>query len=151
MLNPLFRLTGMRTLIDVDHHIHTLAARVGAPDPVLPHLGAPRGTAGAYIEVHSGQYHYVLVEHGRQSVRNASTRFDDLVYWVFDHITHRLASEYGRRHRVEGQDPRRTVFPRQIELMGRISPQMADRVARKIHAILQHAPYDDELAGATVS
>ena len=45
---------------------------------------------------------------------------------------------------IRDQDCRRVAFPKQIQLMKRLGPKMAERLERDIAEILRQAPYDDE-------
>jgi hypothetical protein len=55
-----------------------------------------------------------------------------------------MAICYELKNRVEDQDCRRIAFPKQIELLNRISSEMGARGAAEIEEILRRHPYDDE-------
>lgn len=67
-----------------------------------------------------------------------------MVNRVFEPVTFFLACDYELKHRIEDQDCRRAIFPRQIELMSRLGPVYQHQVSAKIAEVLSTHPYDDE-------
>ncbi|WP_051380301.1 Imm63 family immunity protein [Bradyrhizobium sp. WSM1743] len=138
----------MKTLQDIEADVARLATRVGAFQDDLPTYGTSRDAGHPHVEVDAGLYHYVIVERGQEIDRRSSADYDDLLYWIFEYVTFNLAFSYEQMHRIEDQDCRRIAFPRQIELMRRLGPDMGKRMEREIARILERAPYDDELTKA---
>lgn len=134
----------MKTLREIEADVNDLAVRIGASANELPSYGQSRDLAQPHVEVGDGQYHFVVVERGQEISRKSSASYDDLLYWIFANATHSLAFEYELKNRVKDRDCRRIAFPKQIELIDKISPAMSIRLSKHIEAILQHAPYDDE-------
>jgi len=134
----------MKTLREIEADVNALATRIGASANDLPTYGKSRDFAYPHIEVDGELYHYVVVERGQEISRHSSANYDDLLYWIFSDATHNLAFDYELNNRIEDQDCRRIAFPKQIQLLGKISLAMADRKRKEIEAILLRAPYDDE-------
>lgn len=134
----------MKTLREIEADVNALATRIGASLNDLPSYGQSRDFAYPHVEVSGGQYHFVVVERGQVISRQSSQSYDDLLYWIFENASHNLAFDYELKNRIEDQDCRRIAFPKQIELIGKVSPAMAARLSKDIEAILQRAPYDDE-------
>jgi len=134
----------MKTLREIEEDVNSLAVRIGASANDLPSYGRSRDFAYPHIEVADGQYHYVVVERGQEIDRKSSTDYNELLYWIFSDATHNLAFDYELKNRIEDQDCRRIAFPKQVQLIGKISTAMADRKRKEIEAILLRAPYDDE-------
>lgn len=134
----------MKTLRDIEADVAALARRIGASDQDLPTYGVSEDFARPHIEVEHGLYHHVVVERGVERDRRSSNRYEDLLYWIFSSVTHSLAFSYELHHRVEDHDCRRIAFPKQIELMRQLGPELGDRLEREIADILRRAPYDDE-------
>jgi hypothetical protein len=134
----------MKQLKEVEEDVKRLAQLIGATKDQLPTYGRTRDFAYPHIEVDASLYHYVVVERGQELERNSTSNYDELLYWIFSDATHNLACDYELRHRVEYQDCRRIAFPKQIELLNLISPEMGKRRAKEIEEILSMAPYDDE-------
>jgi hypothetical protein len=134
----------MKTLREIEADVSTLAARIGASVNDLPSYGNSRDFAHPHVEVSGDQYHFVVVERGQEIRRQSSQHYDDLLYWIFENATHNLAFAYELQNRIEDQDCRRIAFPKQLELIGKVSPAMAARLSKTIEAILQRTPYDDE-------
>lgn len=134
----------MRTLVEIESEVAGLALLTGTTSYVLPTYGRTVDSAHPHVEVDSCLYHYVVVERGKELRRDSTDDFEALLYWIFADVTHALAFSYELRNRIEDQDCRRIAFPRQIELLNRIDPQMARRRAVEISDILLRAPYSDE-------
>jgi Immunity protein 63 len=110
----------------------------------IAYLWQDKGFRISHIEVDATLYHYVVVERGQELDRKSTPNYDELLYWIFSDATHNLAFDYELQNRIEDQDCRRTAFPKQIELLSRISPEMGTRRAKEIEDILRMHPYDDE-------
>ena len=134
----------MKTLREIEEDVNSLAVRIGASANDLPSYGQSRDFAFPHVEVADGQYHHVVVERGQEIDRKSSTDYNDLLYWIFSDATHNLAFDYELKNRIEDQDCRRIAFPKQVQLIAKISTAMADRKRKEIEAILLRAPYDDE-------
>ncbi len=134
----------MKSLLDIETDVTALARRIGASARDLPTYGTSEDFARPHIEVEHGFYHYVVVERGVERDRRSSDNYQDLLFWIFSGVTHGLAFGYELQNRVEDQDCRRIAFPKQIELMRKIDPALAERLEADIAGILQRAPYDDE-------
>jgi hypothetical protein len=134
----------MKLLAEIKDEVTRLAQVLGASGNDLPTYGHTRDSAHPHIEVDDQSYHYVIVERGQELERKSTSDFDELLYWVFEDTTHNLAFAYELKNRIEDQDCRRIAFPKQVELLGLISPHMAARQANEIEKILAVAPYDDE-------
>ena len=134
----------MKTLREIESEVTALGQLIGVGPPDLPSYGASSAFAHPHIEVANGLYHYVIVEHGEEQERRSTERYEDLLYWIFDSVTHNLAFDYELSHRVEDQDCRRIAFPKQVELMRKISTELGDRLQAQVSEILIQVPYDDE-------
>lgn len=134
----------MKSLAEIKAEVICLAQVLGASGDDLPTYGHTRDYAHPHIEVDKEHYHYVVVERGQELQRKSTSNFQELLYWIFADTTHNLAFAYELKNRVEDQDCRRTAFPKQVELLGLISPHMAARRANEIEKILASAPYNDE-------
>jgi hypothetical protein len=93
-------------------------------------LGETAGVVLPQVEVDDAGYHVVVVSNGREVLRDSTTDVDELLYWVFAGVTHQLA------------------FARQLELLGRLGPEMVARREAEIRRILESAPYRDRPRGA---
>ena len=134
----------MKTLRDIETDVAALARRIGASGQDLPSYGISHDAGRPHIEVGQALYHYVVMERGQELERRSTGNYDELLYWIFESVTHSLAFAYELRNRVEDQDCRHIAFPKQIELMKQIDAALSERLERSIADILRRAPYDDE-------
>jgi hypothetical protein len=133
----------MLSLNEIKREVKRLARLIDTPDNVLPTFGYSKDFARPHLEVDAAGYHYVVVERGQELKRDTTSDLDTLLYNVFGTVTHELASHYEVTHRVEGQDSRRLLFQKQVELLALLSPAWANFKAMEHDKVLQQHPYDD--------
>jgi hypothetical protein len=134
----------MKTLTEIKTEVDRRAALIGAGGHYgLPTYGYSEDLARPHIEVDSRGYHFIVVERGQEVSRATTQDLDELLYQVFQTVTHTLASDYESRHRIKGQDSRGLLFQRQVEILSRLSARWAEREAEEHRRILAHHPFDD--------
>ena len=104
----------------------------------------PVGDATPFIELRNGQFHFVISERGQEIKRVAGSP-DEVLALLFEGITFELAGQFELRHRVKGQDSRRLLFSKQIELLKLLSPQWAESRAEQQLKILRTYPFNDSV------
>jgi len=67
----------------------------------------------------------------------------DLAYAIFKTQAQMMAINYRSKHSLDGKDPRRLTFPKQIELLRIVGEEYARRREMEIEGILKEAPYKD--------
>ena len=129
------------TLPEIRAEIERRAALIDANGNFeLPTYGKTEDFARPHIEVDSRGYHFVVVERGIELKRITTHDVDEILFQVFSGVTQSLAQ--GRR--VKGEDPRREMFRRQIELLAKLDPKWAHREAAAHNQILQQNPFIDK-------
>ena len=134
----------MKNLPEIEAEVSRLAATVGASGYVLPTFGHSQDGARPHIEADSRGYHYVVVERGQELRRDTTRDLNELLYHVFESVTFTLACDYERTHRIAGEDFRRQLFARQVELLSSLSQTWAERELRDHQKILQQHPFNDQ-------
>ena len=122
--------------------IAELSARIGAPENYGPTYGRSEDFARPHIEVDRA-YHYVVVERGLELERRSTDDLDALLYWALHDITWQMASDWELANRREGEDSRRQLFARHVELLERLSPSWAARTRDGYETTLRLYPYRD--------
>jgi hypothetical protein len=134
----------MLTLPEIKAEVDRRASTIGASrDSSLPTYGRTEDCGQAHIEVDEVNYHFVIVERGKENTRVSTPDLDHLLYLVFECVTFSLAGQYEVNHRVQTQDCRRIMFQRQIELLSQLSSSWGGRCAQRLDFILRKHPYDD--------
>jgi hypothetical protein len=128
--------------------VEKLAARIEAPESVLPTYGASENSARPHIEI-DGRYHFVVVERGLELLRRTTMDLDEILYWIFDDVTSSLASKYEVRNRKPDEDSRRLLFGKQVALMAQLNERWAGRCEAELREVLADHPFVDE-GGQTV-
>jgi hypothetical protein len=131
------------SLEEIESEIARLAHRIGASGDVFPTFGFSEQSGRPHVEVDERGYHYVVAERGSEFTRLTTDDLNDLLYNVFQSVTHTLAFDYELKHRVEKQDCRRMAFQQQIELFSALSPEWARRCGQEHTRILRDHPFDD--------
>ena len=134
----------MKSLSEIKTEVDRQARLIGAMGHrVLPTYGQTQDGARPHIEVDSRGYHFVVVERGQEQERFTTRDLDDLLFRIFQSVTHELAFAYELAHRVETQDCRRLAFCQQVELLSQLCPGWAEREAQEQNRILRKHPFDD--------
>jgi hypothetical protein len=110
-------------------------------DGLLPSYGQTRDFGYPHIKIDSRGDHYIVIERGNEVSHITTPQLDELLYYVFESITSSLASIYAVDHRIK--DFRRPMFPHQIELLAKLSPQWAARRSQEHAKILRENPFND--------
>ena len=98
-----------------------------------------------HIEIDfNGKYHYVVTERGNVLKCRTTRDIDELMYWIFSSITFDIAVGFELKNRLPDKDSRRLMFDEQLRLMGLLSLEWRNRLAKEIQSILSKHPYDDE-------
>ena len=110
------------TLSDIREQVETLSDRIDAPHTLRPTYGYSADGALPHIDIDdSGNFHFVVVERGRELERRTTAVLDELLFWIFDTITFSMACAFELKNRNTAQDFRRILFSKQEELLGCIN------------------------------
>ncbi len=131
---------------DVKSRIIEIARNIGAPEHLLPLVGQDT-LEGWYIDIEGKQaitYRLIIKERGKIVDFTIAPTLDDLMYAVFKSVTHDMSSMWAAKNRKEGEDHRRTMFAKQLELLDSISHAYAEKRKVEIDDILKISPYHDK-------
>ena len=132
------------TLADVKEQVDTLGERINAPQTLLPTYGYSADGALPHIEIDgSGNFHFVVVERGRELERRTTAVLDELLFWIFDTITFSMACAFELKNRNKSQDFRRILFSKQEELLGGINIDWQEKKGNDHSLILANHPFVD--------
>ena len=101
---------------------------------------------GETVYVDREGYHYVVMCRGKLDEHTVTKDLDELLYIVFDGITDEMATQYEVKHRRQGEDFRRLLFAKQIELMTQLNPKFKKRIELELEEVLKKYPFDDSLS-----
>lgn len=138
MNSPLTDLEQFRCAVDA------LAAKIAAPAGYMPTYGRTEDGARPHIEFSAGQFHFVVVERGQELERKSSSDPDEILYNVFESVTFSMACHYELRHRRQGEDFRRQMFEKQLELLGQLSTTWRQRTRARLDEVLTRYPFNDQ-------
>ena len=105
---------------------------------------SPQHDGSPHVEYFGGHYHYVITERGSEWKRQITSDKEELLFWLLRDVAFELACAFELRNRIEGQDFRRILFSKEIELMGQLRPEWGVHARAKIEEVLRRVPYRDE-------
>lgn len=134
------------TLGAINDRYHTIAQQLAALAKFVRFTTTAQHDGSPHIECFEGEFHYVVTERGSEHERRKTSDPEDLLFWLVSDLTWEMAAEWEVRHRIKGEDFRRQLFRKDIELMSSISQDWACRKKEKYEKILGEHPFDDGLA-----
>ncbi|MEO7359019.1 MAG: Imm63 family immunity protein [Gemmatimonadaceae bacterium] len=135
-------MSAILTLAELEHRVKVLGVGIGATPNDLPTFGYSRDGGYPHVEVDAHHYHYITVERGQELTHIITDDLDELLWHVFQNVAATLATKFELKHRIAGQDFRRLMFAKRIELLGALSPVWAERERAYVEALLLKHPYD---------
>jgi hypothetical protein len=133
----------MLNLDQIKQRVEQLADQIHAPADVMPTYKFFKGDGTPNIEIDSRAYYYIGYERDTKVLDRQTSDLDVLLYWVFEHITSLMASDYVRTHRDPKVDARRIRFEHQLSLLEAINRDWKERREKEIAEILKDYPYRD--------
>lgn len=113
--------TGMTTE-QLHDHIRAKARELGLGDRLLPLIGYPdNGAPFAYVDHRGLQLGYF--ERGQMFDSRMTRDLDEMLYWVFDHVTFDMACETAREGMTYASQMGPRVLEAQDALLARLHPQ----------------------------
>jgi hypothetical protein len=113
----------------------------------LGHRGIFRTSAShdgsPHVEKNGDEFHWIVTERGSEFQRRTTRSRNEVVYWLVSDEISSLSIEYEFKSRIEGQDFRRVMFGKRIELMNSISRDWGIRLENEIKDSLDDHPYND--------
>ncbi len=85
----------------------------------------------------------MIEERDTEVERKTTSDLNELMFWIFKHITFNMACSYELKNRVEDKDFRRILFAKQEELLGVLDCAWAEKVKKYHQLVLVDAPFDD--------
>ena len=91
-------------LKEIKIKVDSLARIIEAPNNLLPTYGTPRGDGNPYIQCDYFVYHLIYEERGQEIDRKTAFDIDDLLFWVFEGVTHVMAKNFELKNRHSNED-----------------------------------------------
>jgi hypothetical protein len=119
--------------------------QLGVPKDRFPYQTRPTDDGSPHVEISNDHYDFVVTERGRELERRSTQDADELLYWLLESVTFTLAGDFEVNHRVPGQDCRRLLFAKQVELLQGLDPAWGQRRMREHDRILHEHPFRDSI------
>lgn len=135
----------MITIENLQSQYFNLAARLEAPPGYVQFHRTSQDDGSAHVEVHGEDMVYVHTEKGLTRDEKKTRDPEELLYWLISDLTFQMAVEYEAQHRNPGEDARRQVFQKNLELLAVLNPAWSRQKQDEYSAILARNPFEDEL------
>lgn len=120
-----------------------LCRRIDPVDGAYSFLTEAQHNGAPHVEIRDGLFHHVVTERGLELERKIYADKRNLLYRLVSDTAFWMAVEYELKNRVEGQDARRIMFAKWVELMEKVGPEWAERTCDHITETLRENPYLD--------
>ncbi|WP_417813918.1 Imm63 family immunity protein [Thalassospira alkalitolerans] len=94
-----------------------------------------------HLEIKGDEFHYICEERGLIIHDNKTNNIDELLYWIFQNISFEMALDYEFKNRKKGQDTRKILFSKQLEILQKISEKWKLKRQEEINGILKFNPF----------
>ncbi len=105
----------------------------------------PKQDGSAHIEFIDNQFHYKVTERGNEYEHRITSDENEALYWLISDLVFALATDFELKNRVPGQDFRRRLFSKEIELIEMLRLDWGARKRREIEKLVLKNPYKDNL------
>jgi hypothetical protein len=135
-------MTDLYSIATIRKKVKEYGKKITAPKELLTvrastdHFGTP------HIEVDDTGYHFIVCERGNELERRTTKDIQTLLYWVFELIVFKMASEYELHNRKPGEDFRRVLFAKQLELFEKLNTGWLALKQKELEDILKQHPYE---------
>ncbi|MGY5392283.1 Imm63 family immunity protein [Acinetobacter sp. NigerLNRRAM0016] len=130
----------MLTFLEIQSKVDQICEKIGLEKKVWP---AVQNDGTPYVLIHEEKYWYISAERGEVYFERKTNDFDELCYWIMDDCISSYSFDFELKNRTRGQDFRRIVFAKQIELFGLISDEWKVKKEKNIKKILERSPFED--------
>lgn len=101
----------------------------------------PLGDGTPFVELEYGQFSFIISERGEE-LKKITGNADKILAEVFNGITFELACKFELNNRITGQDSRRLIFSKQIELLSLLDKNWASLRFHEQENILKNIPWN---------
>jgi len=105
--------------------------------------GSDNSPEGIYVFTENDKYIYMFTEKGKTRERKVLNDEIELLWNILNSILFEKAMEYATSNRQSGQDFRRALFSKEIELFSLFGDEFKKRKTDEIESILLKNPYND--------
>jgi hypothetical protein len=127
------------TLAEVKKRYYAIVRQLGASAEHVCFATTPRHDGSPHVECDGGELHYVVTERGQEHQRRVTRDPDEILSWLISDLTWEMASEWEVAHRSAGEDIRRQLFRRHVELLRSVNPDWAAARRAKYEELLNES------------
>lgn len=135
-------MTKLYSIATIRKKVREYGKKIKAPKKLLTVRTTTDGFGTPHIEIDKNGYNYVIWERGTEHERKTTNNLHKLLYWIFKDIVFDMASKYELNHRKSGEDFRRLLFSKELELFKKLDAQWFAWEKEDIDQILKNHPYN---------
>lgn len=107
-------------------------------------IGTPNSIEGTYAFSDGEKYHYLFTEKGSVKFHKTTSSLMEITYWILDIVIFEFSMKYATDNRKEGEDFRRKLFDKEIEIWSLFGEYYYKRKKNELEEILKNNPYVDK-------
>ncbi len=120
-----------------------IAKRLSVQEP-RGFLTEPQHDGSAHVEFAGAELRYLVTERGETPESRSTYDPDELLFWLVTDLTRSLAASYELAHRIPGEDSRRQLFSKHVELLTLINREWGALVKARYDKLVERHPWNDE-------
>jgi hypothetical protein len=128
-----------KSIFEIDDIIKKLSRKINAEKRTIINF---KHKQDVFIYIDKNGYHYGFEERGTIHDQFNTTELDELLFWVFRSVTSSIAFEYELHNRKGKCDARIIAFPKQLELLAKLSNNWVERAKKIQNKYLEISPFD---------
>lgn len=106
-------------------------------------VGLDNSEEGIYVFTQNNKYHFVFTEKGKIRVHKEFDSEEEILKEILNVISFDLAFDYAKENSIRGEDFRRALFYKEMEIYSRFGEKYLEEKKEEIDKILQKNPYCD--------
>lgn len=132
-----------KRLDELQKEYDALCQRISPVNGAYTFLTERSDNGAPHVEYADGVFHHVVTERGLELERKSYENKDDLLFRMVSDMSFWMAVGYEFKNRIEGQDARRIMFSKWVELMERVGAEWGALTRVRIEGILKENPFLD--------
>lgn len=105
--------------------------------------GNDESPEGIYVFTENDEYIFIYTEKGKIRERKVLNNENDLMWSILNSVLFKVSMEYAIANRRTGEDFRKALFIKEIELFSLFGDEFKKRKIDEIESILLKNPYND--------
>ena len=133
----------MESFNKIQEYIYEYGKKIGAPLSLMKIYNSEQSDGVPFVQVCNNSYKYIFMERGFKFDEWETDNLDELLFWIMRDKVFSISSKYEFINRIDGEDSRRVLFSKQLQLMSILNLEWWKKMNEEIQEILRKSPYSD--------